>query len=59
MNLEFYQTMFEKAPIGLAYCEAILNEDKHIIDLIYIKVNLTFKDIYRISNVNINRQIVK
>ena len=54
MDLEFYQTMFEKAPIGLAYCEAILNEDKHIIDLIYIKVNSSFKDIYRISNVNIN-----
>lgn len=54
MDLEFYQTMFEKAPIGLAYCEAVLNEDKHIIDLIYIKVNSSFKDIYRISTVNIN-----
>lgn len=54
MDLEFYQTMFEKAPIGLAYCEAILNEDKKIVDLIYIKVNSFFKDIYRISNIKID-----
>jgi len=54
MDLGFYQTMFEKAPIGLAYCEAILSDDKNIVDLIYIKVNLTFKNIYHITHLNID-----
>lgn len=53
MEHDFYQTMFEKAPIGLAYCEAILSDDKKIVDLIYIHVNSSFKEIYRISNIKI------
>lgn len=56
MNLEFYQTMFEKAPVGLAYCEAILNDKQEIVDLIYLKVNSKFKDIYRIPNINVENK---
>lgn len=56
MNLEFYQTMFEKAPVGLAYCEAVLNDNQEIVDLVYLKVNSKFKDIYRISNINIENK---
>lgn len=56
MNLEFYQAMFEKAPVGLAYCEAILNDEQEIVDLIYLKVNSKFKDIYRISKIDIENK---
>ncbi|MHB8096970.1 MAG: hypothetical protein ACYDEI_04900, partial [Erysipelotrichaceae bacterium] len=56
MNLEFYQTMFEKAPVGLAYCEAVLNDNQEIVDLVYLKVNSKFKDIYRISKINIENK---
>jgi len=56
MNLEFYQTMFEKAPVGFAYCEAVLNDNQEIVDLVYLKVNSKFKDIYRISKINIENK---
>lgn len=56
MNLEFYKTMFESAPLGLAYCEAILNDEQEVIDLVYIQVNTKFKQIYRITNISIENK---
>lgn len=55
MELKLYQTMFERAPIGLAYCEVILNDDQNVIDLVYIDVNDTFKQIYKINRENIHQ----
>ncbi len=55
MELKLHQTMFEKAPIGLAYCEVILNDDQNIIDLVYIDVNDTFKHINKINKENIHQ----
>ena len=55
MELKLYQTMFERAPIGLAYCEVILNDKQDIVDLIYIDINNTFKHIYKINKENIHQ----
>lgn len=54
MNLELYQTIFEKASMGFAYCEVILNDKQEIIDLNFIKVNDKFKEILHINNLEIN-----
>lgn len=48
--------MFESAPLGLAYCEAILNDEQEVIDLVYIQVNTKFKQIYRITNISIENK---
>lgn len=45
--------MLELVPVGFAFCEAILDENKNVIDFLYVDVNQSFKSILGLGNVDI------
>jgi len=53
MKPSFYKQMLELVPVGFAFCEAILDENKNVIDFLYVDVNQSFKSILGLGNVDI------